>query len=208
MHSGVTDAIQQGAFRRGANMGIMRADHPDIVAFIDLKSDLCQVTNFNLSVAITDDFMAALKGDPHKLHTVVNPHTGQNGWLAKDNGTADYSVQTEVNADRYYTVRELWSRIVERAWQTGDPGLVFIDEVNRHNPTPHLGTIRATNPCGEQPLLPYEACNLGSINLAAFVNSPSHADFSDRIDWGPLGDVVELSVRFLDNVVEANKYPT
>ena len=208
MLSAVTEAIQQGAFRRGANMGIMRVDHPDIVAFIDLKSDLAQVTNFNLSVAVTDDFMTALEADPYKLHVVVNPHSGQTGVLAKDTGVPDYAGQPESHAGRYYAVRELWNRIVERAWQTGDPGLVFIDEVNRHNPTPHLGTIRATNPCGEQPLLPYEACNLGSINLAAFIKPPSPEAFGDRIDWGSLGDAVELSVRFLDNVVEANKYPT
>ncbi len=208
MLSAVTDAIQQGAFRRGANMGIMRVDHPDILAFIDLKSDLAQVTNFNLSVAMTDDFMAAVKADPHKLHVVVNPHTGQSGVLAKDTGRPDYAGQPESHAGRYYTVRELWNRIVERAWQSGDPGLVFIDEVNRHNPTPHLGPIRATNPCGEQPLLPYEACNLGSINLAAFLKPPSDEAFGDRIDWQALRETAELAVRFLDNVVEANKYPT
>ena len=208
MLSAVTDAIQQGAFRRGANMGLMRVDHPDILAFVDLKSDLAQVTNFNLSVAMTDDFMAALKTDPHRLHVVVNPHTGQSGVLAKDTGNADYVGQPESHADRYYTVRELWNRLVERAWQSGDPGLVFIDEVNRHNPTPHLGSIRATNPCGEQPLLPYEACNLGSINLAAFLKPPSDDAFTERIDWPALREAAELAVRFLDNVVEANRYPT
>ena len=122
MLSAVTDAIQQGAFRRGANMGIMRVDHPDILAFIDLKSDLAQVTNFNLSVAMTDDFMAAVKADPHKLHVVVNPHTGQSGVLAKDTGTADYAGQPDTHADRYYTVRELWHRLVRACLAVRRPG--------------------------------------------------------------------------------------
>jgi len=208
MLSAVTDAIQQGAFRRGANMGIMRVDHPDVLAFIDLKSDLAQVTNFNLSVAVTDDFMAAVKEDQTKLHVVVNPHTGRSGVLAKEAGAADYARQSDRDANRYYTVREVWDRLVERAWRTGDPGVVFIDEVNRHNPTPHLAPIRATNPCGEQPLLPYEACNLGSLNLAAFLKPTGDGEVSERIDWIALRDAVELAVRFLDNVVEANQYPT
>lgn len=208
MFSAVTHAIQQGAFRRGANMGVMRVDHPDILAFVDLKSDLTQVTNFNLSVAVTDDFMHAVQVDPQRLHVVVNPHSGQTGLLASDTGIADYTAQPETGANRYYTVRELWNAIVNRAWQSGDPGLVFIDEVNRHNPTPHLGPIRATNPCGEQPLLPYEACNLGSINLAAFFKPRSDEEFTERIDWRALRETVELSVRFLDDVVDANNYPT
>ena len=210
MLSGVTDAIQQGAFRRGANMGVMRVDHPDIVAFIDLKSDLAQVTNFNLSVAMTDSFMEALKTAPHTIHVVVNPHTGNSGLLTKTTGSADYSGQPLTRADCHHTVGELWKRIVGRAWESGDPGVVFIDEVNRHNPTPHLGPIRATNPCGEQPLLPYEACNLGSINLATLVKPPPHEALcpGDRIDWPALRETTELAVRFLDNIVEANKYPT
>ena len=208
MLAGVTDAIQQGAFRRGANMGIMRVDHPDIVAFIDLKSNLGQVTNFNLSVAMTDGFMETLKVAPHTIHALVNPHTGNSGVLTKATGLADYTGQPPTHAECYYTVGELWERIVQRAWQSGDPGLIFIDEVNRHNPTPHLGPIRATNPCGEQPLLPYEACNLGSINLAALAKPPSSVGFDDRVDWPALRETTELAVRFLDNVVEVNKYPT
>ena len=110
--------------------------------------------------------------------------------------------------DCHYTVRDIWDRIVQRAWESGDPGLVFIDEVNRHNQTPQLGPIRATNPCGEQPLLPYEACNLGSINLAAFCDPGPQRRPIERIDWDGLGRTVELAVRFLDNVVEVNQYPT
>jgi ribonucleoside-diphosphate reductase alpha chain len=209
MLSGVTDAIQQGAFRRGANMGVMRIDHPDILALIDVKSDLAELSNYNLSVAITDAFMESLKVSPGEPHVVVNPHTGQSGPLSKDSDDADCDHTAASDGDnRHYTVREVWERIVHRAWQSGDPGLVFIDEVNRHNQTPQLGEIRATNPCGEQPLLPYEACNLGSINLAAFC-TPSPADsIAERIDWDRLRGTVELAVRFLDNVVEVNRYPT
>lgn len=208
MLSAVTDAIQQGAFRRGANMGVMRVDHPDIVAFIDLKSDLAQISNFNVSVAITDEFMETLKAGPQQAHTVRNHHTGQRGRLLKDTGVPDYPEEPSGDPGRYYTVRDLWNRIVERAWQSGDPGVIFIDQVNRHNPTPDCGAIRATNPCGEQPLLPYEACNLGSINLVAFSKPRGGVVPADRIDWSALRDTVDLAVRFLDNVVEVNRYPT
>jgi len=209
MLSGVTDAIQQGAFRRGANMGVMRVDHPDILAFIDVKSDLARLSNYNLSVAVTDDFMESLKHRPDAPHVVVNPHTQEKGLLSKPNGRAVYAPTAPTDrGESHYTVHQIWERIVQRAWQSGDPGLVFIDEVNRHNQTPNLGPIRATNPCGEQPLLPYEACNLGSINLAAFFDrrlteSPAH-----HIDWDRLAQTVEWAVRFLDNVVEVNRYPT
>lgn len=208
MLSGVTDAIQQGAFRRGANMGIMRVDHPDILAFIDLKSDLSQVDNYNLSVAVTDEFMEALKVEPDKPHVVTNPHTAQSGVLSNRNNLAEYNHPSEGENGSHYSVRDVWQRIVQRAWETGDPGLVFIDEVNRHNQTPGLGPIRATNPCGEQPLLPYEACNLGSINLSEFYVSPSADSMDERIDWQRLRETVELAVHFLDNVVDVNKYPT
>jgi ribonucleoside-diphosphate reductase alpha chain len=208
MFSAVTDAIQQGAFRRGANMGIMRVDHPDILALIDIKSDLAQLANYNLSVAMTDEFMDSLHRDPDKNHIVVNPHTGQPGLLSRQNGLADYDHAGQpTNAD-YYSVREVWEWIIQRAWESGDPGLIFIDEVNRHNQTPHLGAIRATNPCGEQPLLPYEACNLGSINLAAYCDTEPTDSVGDRIAWERLKQTVEQAVRFLDNVVEVNRYPT
>ena len=208
MLSAVTDAIQQGAFRRGANMGVMRVDHPDILAFIDLKSDVSQVANYNLSVAMTDDFMESLQADPKKVHVVVNPHTGQTGVLSKQNGLPEYDLPAEGAHASHHTVRDVWERIVKRAWQTGDPGLIFMDEVNRHNQTPQLGPIRATNPCGEQPLLPYEACNLGSINLAALRGSTSADSAGEPVNWERLRETVELAVRFLDNVVEVNKYPT
>ena len=208
MLSGVTEAIQQGAFRRGANMGIMRVDHPDILGFIDLKSDLTQVANYNLSVAMTNGFMESLKATPDRPHVVLNSHTGQTGVLSKQNGVAEYDRETGNPDDSCYSVREVWQRIVQRAWQSGDPGLVFIDEINRHNQTPDLGPIRATNPCGEQPLLAYEACNLGSINLTAFYRANPEGSAVERIDWERLKQTVELAVRFLDNVVEVNTYPT
>ena len=190
-------------------MGVMRVDHPDIMAFIDLKSDLTQVANYNLSVAITDDFMDLLKSDSDAPHVVTNPHTGQRGRLSKSNGLAEYDGQSrEHGQSHHFSVGVIWQRIVQRAWETGDPGLIFIDEMNRHNQTPHLGPIRATNPCGEQPLLPYEACNLGSINLAFFYNLSPADSAVDRIDWEHLRKTVDLAVRFLDNVVEVNKYPT
>ena len=210
MLSAVTEAIQQGAFRRGANMGVMRVDHPDILGFIDIKSDLTRLSNYNLSVAMTETFMEALKLSPDEPHVVVNSHTGQEGLLSKrkDAATYDYGASSEDGEDCPYTVRDVWNRLVQRAWQSGDPGLVFIDEVNRHNQVPALGPIRATNPCGEQPLLPYEACNLGSINLSVFCDAHTAASGVDRIKWEALKQTVELAVRFLDNVVEVNKYPT
>jgi ribonucleoside-diphosphate reductase alpha chain len=151
--------------------------------------------------------MELLSEEPGRAHVVVNPHTGQTGVLSKGNGVADYVANPERTSD-FYTVAEIWDRIVQHAWQCGDPGLIFIDEVNRHNQVPQLGAIRATNPCGEQPLLPYEACNLGSINLSTFRKTPSADASGEPIDWDRLGKVVELAVRFLDDVVDANKYPT
>jgi ribonucleoside-diphosphate reductase alpha chain len=208
MLSGVTEAIQQGAFRRGANMGVMRIDHPDILAFINVKSDPTERANYNLSVAITNDFMESLKAHPNQPHRVLNPHTGRQGVLFTETGAADYDAEPQAGDRAYYTAGEVWQEIVQRAWLSGEPGLVFIDEINHHNPTPRLGEIRSTNPCGEQPLLPYEACNLGSINLAALYN-PSSSGFPDeRIDWNQLEETLELAVRFLDDAAEVNQYPT
>lgn len=171
-----TEEIKQGGARRGANMAIMRIDHPDIEEFIRVKSDLTQLTNFNMSVAITDEFMYCLeKNIPFEL---------------KFNGT----IYKEVNP------ADLWHMIVDRAWTTGEPGVVFIDEINRHNPTPGLGKMDSTNPCGEQPLLPFEACNLGSINLALMIKD-------GQIDYDLLKYVTYTAVRFLDNVIEINHYP-
>ncbi|MBD6955734.1 MAG: adenosylcobalamin-dependent ribonucleoside-diphosphate reductase [Thermoplasmata archaeon] len=172
-----TDVIKQGGKRRGANMGILRVDHPDIVQFINAKGFEGKFKNFNLSVAITDSFMEALENDENiKL---INPRTRE--------------PVGEMPA------RQIWNLITSQAWKTGDPGVIFIDEINRHNPTPLLGEIEATNPCGEQPLLPYESCNLGSINLSRFVENGS-------INWEKLRKVVRIAVRFLDDVIDANKY--
>ena len=206
MLSGVTNAIQQGAFRRGANMGTMSINHPDLIDFIRMKEDLTQVTNYNLSVTVTDRFMDQYKTNPAALHTVVNPNDGRAALLRREDGRPDYDasgrdLSSEENK-AYWSVGDLFDLIVEKAWASGEPGLIFIDRVNETNQTPQLGDITSTNPCGEQPLLPYEACNLGSINLSQFVRQDGTIDYDD------LGHTVRTAVRFLDDVVEVNKYPT
>jgi len=175
-----TDVIKQGGMRRGANMAILQVDHPDIEKFITAKESGDQLTNFNLSVAATERFMVAVEeGIDYELR---NPRDG--------------SVVKQINA------KDLFDKIVELAWRTGDPGLVFIDRINSENPTPHLGNIESTNPCGEQPLLPYESCNLGSINLSRMAS-----DSKPEIDYGKLEETVNVAVRFLDNVIDMNRFP-
>jgi ribonucleoside-diphosphate reductase alpha chain len=215
MLSSVTDAIQQGAFRRGANMGTMRIDHPDVLHFIRLKEDLSKVTNYNLSVTATDAFMDRVRSDRDSLHVVRNPHDGREAWARKSDNRPDYGNYGKVTANRadYWTTGEVFDLIVKKAWQSGEPGLIFIDRVNAVNPTPNVGVMTSTNPCGEQPLLPYEACNLGSLNLAEFhvpasTGSGSDAGGHGSIDWALLGETVRSCVRFLDDVVEVNNYPT
>jgi ribonucleoside-diphosphate reductase alpha chain len=199
-----TRAIQQGAFRRGANMGMMSIDHPDILKFITAKDDPSAFENFNISVKVSDAFMDALRTDPDGTHVVRNFRTGRAYYLPRGLDLARYRIQDLVPGDAppppdVFTRRELWNLIVTSAWETGEPGLCFIDRVNEGNPTPELGRIEATNPCGEQPLLDYEACNLGSIDISKFVRHR-------RLDEDRFRKMVRLGLRFLDDVIDANNY--
>ncbi|MFH1417625.1 MAG: vitamin B12-dependent ribonucleotide reductase [Planctomycetota bacterium] len=209
--SEATNAIQQGAFRRGANMGMMNIHHPDILKFLNAKQDLTQFTNYNISVKITDGWMTGFLEEPDAPHEVRNPRNCQAFYLPKSVDIDKYDMRDLVRSDEYdgqtpvYSRRDVWSIIVHHAWQTGEPGVVFIDRINDANPTPHVGRIEATNPCGEQPLLPYEACNLGSLNLAAFVKDASTPQAN--VDWESLRDTIQDATRFLDNVIDANRYP-
>lgn len=177
-----TEHIKQGGKRRGANMGVLRVDHPDILEFISAKLDDQSLRNFNLSVAVSDAFMEAARQDRH--YDLIHPGTGRPAGQLR--------------------AKEVFDAVVKAAWQTGDPGLLFLDTINRSNPVPHLGLIEATNPCGEIPLLSYESCNLGSINLAHVVGK---RDGHAVIDWERLRATVRVAVRFLDDVIEVNRYP-
>ncbi|MFC1931232.1 vitamin B12-dependent ribonucleotide reductase [Chloroflexota bacterium] len=177
-----TDVIKQGGMRRGANMGILNIDHPDIMKFITSKEDMTSLTNFNISVAVTAEFMEAVKAGTD--YNLVNPHTKE--------------VVDKLNA------KEVFDKIVDMTWRTGDPGIVFIDRINKDNPTPHLGKIESTNPCGEQPLLPYESCNLGSINLSRMLRETNG---TTEIDLARLAETIKIAVRFLDNVIDVNQFP-
>jgi len=177
-----TDVIKQGGKRRGANMGILRVDHPDILDFITVKNNPNMLSNFNISVAVTDKFMNAVF--KNKDYSLINPRTGK--------------TVGKLNA------KFVFDMIVKNAWKTGDPGVVFIDEINRRNPTRHIGEIESTNPCGEQPLHPYDSCNLGSINMSKMIKRRKR---KYGIDWSKLKKTIKLAVRFLDDVIDANKYP-
>src|SRR5262252_1826024 len=178
LYDASTDAVKQGGTRRGANMGILRVDHPDILEFITCKEDLTQVTNFNISVAVTTKFMEAVKAG--SAYDLVDPSNGK--------------VVSQLDA------RTVWDRMILGAWRTGEPGVFFVDEANRYNPVPSLGKYEATNPCGEQPLLAYDVCNLGSINVGFYVKD-------GKLDWDAFKADIHLSTHFLDNIIDVNKYP-
>ncbi len=217
-----TETVKQGGTRRGANMGILRVDHPDIEAFIQSKTDLAKLNNFNISVAITSSFMEALTADPPATR-LPSPGTassfntgmrGNGGQVASPPKTSPPAKDRHWRAGKDYdlinprndkvikrvSARAIFDKIVRAAWQSGEPGIVFLDHMNRANPTPHLGEIEATNPCGEQPLLPYESCNLGSINLSKMISD-------GKLNRTKLRQGIRSAVHFLDNVIEINKYP-
>lgn len=177
-----TEVIKQGGTRRGANMGVLQVDHPDILEFIAVKENPSELTNFNISVGLTEEFMKAVEGNA--AHPLINPRNQK--------------------VVRKLRARAVFDRIVEAAWKSGEPGILFLDRINRDNPTPKLGRIEATNPCGEQPLLPYESCNLGSINLNKMLMEKNGRA---SIDYAKLERTIKLGIRFLDNIIDLNRYP-
>jgi ribonucleoside-diphosphate reductase alpha chain len=178
LYDASTDAVKQGGTRRGANMGILRVDHPDIMDFVTCKEDLTQIVNFNISVGVTRKFMEAVKAK--STYDLVDPSSNK--------------VVGQLDANM------VWDKMILGAWRTGEPGVFFIDEANRYNPVPHLGSYEATNPCGEQPLLSYDVCNLGSVNVGHYVRD-------GQMDWESFKDDIHLSTHFLDNIIDVNKYP-
>jgi ribonucleoside-diphosphate reductase alpha chain len=183
LYDASTDAVKQGGTRRGANMGILRVDHPDVLDFITCKEDLTQITNFNISVAVTSKFMEAVKN--RTSYDLIDP--------------ADGHVVGQLDANM------VWDKMILGAWRTGEPGCFYIDEANRYNPVPHLGAYEATNPCGEQPLLAYDVCNLGSINVGLYVREVDGQ--AGAMDWDAFRRDIKLSTHFLDNIIDVNKYP-
>jgi ribonucleoside-diphosphate reductase alpha chain len=195
--SKATDAIQQGAFRRGANMGMLRVDHPDVVSFIQIKDDQTKLTNYNISVSVTDKFVDQVRCDPKAIHEIQNPRTKKWEKLARRD---DQGKPT----GEFWSVGELWDLIIQHAHRSGEPGVIFIDRINEANRIKNVGLIEATNPCGEQPLHPYDSCNLGSVNLGVLIKEEGG---KPAFDWDRYRAVISTATRFLDNVIEANRYP-
>jgi ribonucleoside-diphosphate reductase alpha chain len=185
IYNTATDVIKQGGARRGANMGVLRVDHPDILEFISVKRSAKELTNFNISVAVSDAFMEAVRNDVE--YELINPRSRK--------------------TVRRVSAKAVFDELVESAWETGDPGILYIDRINAANPTPQIGSFESTNPCGEQPLLPYEACVLGSLNLAKYVIPSPSGSSRSAINWRDMATDIKTAVRFLDNTIDVNKYP-
>ncbi|TAH37029.1 MAG: adenosylcobalamin-dependent ribonucleoside-diphosphate reductase [Planctomycetota bacterium] len=217
-YSAGTDAIQQGAFRRGANMGVLRCDHPDVVEFVRAKDDLSRWTNYNVSVAVTNEWMQKVLDTPGERLVVLNPRNKRKGWLRKlpaggrrisQPDYESFAAGKPEEGAEYWTYGEVLDLIIFYAWKNGEPGMLFLDRANQDNQVPNLGEYEATNPCGEQWLLPYSSCNLGSINLGKFFrkDAPETGPWESRVDWDAFDSTVDDCVRFLDDVVGINRFP-